>query len=114
VLAWGKAKAGEIGRTAQPCWNQKVYQPAMTTTTYGSINKTVPTTALMFAWGISVQALSQNAPCKHQKTVQVSEDPTLSTRQQTDGEIFSMMTINDNNIAQHTRRSKRRKCRSWS
>jgi hypothetical protein len=81
---------------------------------YGSINKTVLTTALTFAWGISVQALSRNAQCKHQKKVQVSEDPTLSTKQQTDGKIFSMMTINDNNIAQHTQRSKRRECHSRS
>jgi hypothetical protein len=51
--------------------------------------------------------LSQNVPCKHQKKVQeVSKDPTLSTKQQTDGKMFSMITINDNNIAQHTRRSK--------
>ena len=73
-------------------------------------NKTVPTTALAFAWGVSVQALNQ-------KKVQVSEDPTLSTnrKKRTDaGGVFSMTTINDNNVLQHTRCLKRRKCRSPS
>jgi hypothetical protein len=60
-------------------------------------NETVPTTALAFAWGISVQALNQ----KKVKYQSIRLFQPNARNEQTQGELFSTTTINDNNIAQH-------------